>query len=159
QVATPSRAFYGQVSVFQLAQLFTRYGKALFERNIRYYIGSTSVNNAIAQTLRDEPEKLFYLNNGLTAISTTITPKPTARPERGEFSIKAFSIVNGAQTVGSIATLSRTQDLTASPAKLLIIIIELGAEADFGTSITQARNFQNQVRPVDFAALDPIQEK
>lgn len=156
----PHRAFYGQVSAAQLAQLFTQHGKSLFERNIRYYVGLSSVNTAIARTLREEPEKMFYLNNGLTAICTSIAPKPTARPERGEFVIEGFSIVNGAQTVGVIASVAASVDLIASPAKVFITLIELsGATDDFGTRVTQARNYQNQVRIVDFAALDPNQEK
>jgi len=157
---TPYRAFYGPVSVAQLAQLFAQHGKLLFERNIRYYMGLFGVNSAIARTLREEPDKMFYLNNGLTAVCTTITPKATARPERGEFVIRGFSIVNGAQTVGVIASVAGSMDLTDSPAKVFITVIELTGEADdFGGRVTQARNYQNQVRVVDFAALDPKQER
>jgi hypothetical protein len=55
QVTTPLRAFYGQISVAQLATLYDQHAKGLFERNIRYYMGSSGVNDAIANTLRDEP--------------------------------------------------------------------------------------------------------
>jgi hypothetical protein len=98
------------------------------------------------------------LNNGLTAICTRITPKPTAKPDKGEFEVEGFSIVNGAQTVGSIAGLARTMNLTDSVGRVLITLVELAqAPADFGTRVTYARNFQNQVRLVDFAALDKNQ--
>lgn len=157
-VRSPLRAFYGQISVAQLAALYEQHAKALFERNIRYYMGSSGVNDAIATTLRDEPAYLFYLNNGLTAICTRITPKPTAKPDKGEFEVEGFSIVNGAQTVGSIAGLARTMNLTDSVGRVLITLVELAqAPADFGTRVTYARNFQNQVRLVDFAALDKNQ--
>lgn len=158
QVTAPLRAFYGQVSVAQLASLYNQHAKALFERNIRYYMGSSGVNEAIVTTLREEPSYLFYLNNGLTAICTRITPKATAKPPKGEFEIEGFSIVNGAQTVGSIAGLARTTDLADSAGRVLITLVELAeAPAEFGTRVTYARNYQNQVRLVDFAALDKNQ--
>ncbi len=160
RVSSPLKAFYGQVSANQLAQLYHTHVKALFERNIRYFMGSSAVNSAITQTVQNEPGHLFYLNNGLTAICSKITPKPTASPDKGSFVIEGFSIVNGAQTVGSIATASSSTDLSTSPAKLLITLIELAeAPDDFGTRVTHARNYQNQVRLVDFVALDPFQER
>jgi hypothetical protein len=46
------------------------------------------------------------------------------------------------------------------PAKLLITIVEIGPDGgEFGIRITRARNHQNEVRGVYFAALDPTQER
>lgn len=160
RVETPFRAFYGQVSVAQLAALFATHQKALFERNIRNYLGSSGVNDAIRNTLREEPAHLFYLNNGITAVCTRIRPLPTAQPAGGEFDIAGFSVVNGAQTVGSIAQVARDLALTDSAARVFITLIEIGsAPGDFGSRVTFARNYQNQVRHIDFAALDPVQER
>lgn len=160
RVESPFSAFYGQVSVAQLAALFATHQKALFERNIRNYMGSSGVNDAIRNTLREEPAHLFYLNNGITAVCTGIRPLPTARPASGEFDISSFSVVNGAQTVGSIAQVARDLALTDSSARVFITLIEVGsAPQDFGSRVTFARNYQNQVRHIDFAALDPVQER
>ena len=154
------RILYGQISVSQLAELHKQYGKRLFEKNIRYYMGSTTVNEAIAETLQQEPNKLFYLNNGLTAICQALNAKPTAKQERGTFEIAQLSVVNGAQTIGSIARVSRDIDLSTSPAKVLITLIELkDAEPNFGSEVTKARNLQNQVSLLDFASQDPKQER
>lgn len=57
------RVLYGQVHVHQLAELYVKHQKSLFARNIRYFVGNNDVNEAIAQTLRDEPQSLFLLNN------------------------------------------------------------------------------------------------
>ncbi len=160
RVTKPFKAFYGQVSAAQLAHHYLAHGKGLFQRNIRYYMGSSDVNDAIAKTVRENPESLFYLNNGLTAICREIIPKPTAHPDCGEFDVKGFSVVNGAQTVGSIAGVASTTDISASPARLLVTVIEVGqAPNDYDVTITYCRNYQNQVRAIDFAALDPIQER
>jgi hypothetical protein len=75
------------------------------------------------------------------------------------FGLKKVSIVNGAQTAGSISTASLAGRISED-AKLLITIVEIGPGGDeFGIRITRARNHQNLVRGIYFAALDPTQER
>jgi len=83
----PRRAFYGLVSAGQLATLYRTHGKALLEKNIRHYLGGQSVNSAIARTVRERPEDLFYLNNGLTAVCSSVTPMPGGTNDLAAFSI------------------------------------------------------------------------
>ncbi len=158
QITVPRRAIYGQVSAAALAQLVEAHGKALFERNIRHYIGSIGVNTAIEETVKRRPGDFFYLNNGLTAVADTITPA-IGTPDRRNFRLTNISIVNGAQTAGAIATAARAG--TISPdAKVLLTVIEVGTNPDdISRQITKARNYQNVVRGVYFAALDPSQER
>src|SRR5262249_16385177 len=63
-VTTPRKAIFGQIKAADLAALVAAHGKALFERNIRHYLGSVSVNTAIEETVRRKPGDFFYLNNG-----------------------------------------------------------------------------------------------
>lgn len=157
-VVAPRKAFYGQISAAALAKLVDDHGKALFERNIRHYLGSVGVNTAIERTARTRPGDLFYLNNGITAVADTITPS-AGNNLQCSFGVTNLSIVNGAQTAGAIATATLSGQLSPD-AKLLITIIEIGDGADdIGLKITRARNHQNVVRGVDFAALDPNQER
>ena len=155
---SPRNAVYGQVSAVNLAHLVNTHGKSLFERNLRHYLGSVTVNTAIAETVQRRPGDLFYMNNGLTAVAETITQAAGTRA-RCNFNLTNVSIVNGAQTAGTIANAALTGDLSPD-AKLLITIIEIGNNPDdIGMRITKARNHQNVVRGVDFAALDPSQER
>jgi len=156
----PRRAYYGLVSAGQLADLYQQHGKALFERNIRHYLGRQTVNTAITTTVWERPEELFYLNNGITAVCTTVTPLPGATQEQGDFRLEGFSVVNGAQTVGSIATAQNTHGPVAATAQVLITLIDVGnGAANPGSEITRARNTQNAIRGLHFAALDPQQER
>lgn len=156
----PRRAFYGLVTAEQLALLYQQHGKAIFEKNIRYYLGAEGVNSAVTATVQNQPSELFYLNNGLTAVCSAITPAPGAAHERGLFTLEGFSVVNGAQTVGSIATVCNTIGAVSPDAKLLITLIEIGTVPDtLGLQITRARNTQNAVRDLHFAALSPQQER
>ena len=157
-ITAPHKAVYGQIRGDELARLVGTHGTALFERNIRHYLGSVGVNAAIEETVRRRPGEFFYLNNGITAVAESIMPA-VGTNERCVFGLKKVSIVNGAQTAGSITNASSVRQLSPD-AKLLITVIEIGAAAnDLGIKITRARNHQNEVRGVYFAALDPKQER
>lgn len=157
-ITTPRKAVYGQISAVQLADLVLDKGKALFERNIRHYLGSVGVNTSIEETVRRRPGDFFYLNNGITAVAEILI-QAGGDDAQCTFGLTNVSIVNGAQTAGAIANAAIAG--TISPdAKVLITVIEIGAGADdIGLRITRARNHQNVVRGVDFAALDPNQER
>ncbi|MEG4996737.1 AIPR family protein [Microcoleus sp. B4-D4] len=156
----PRRAFYGLVKASELASLYQQHNKSLFEKNIRYYLGAEDVNLAIAETVKEQPSELFYLNNGLTITCSVISLPSGHKQESTQFTLKDFSVVNGAQTVGAIASVYNASGSISADAKLLITIIELGTEIDnIGEKITGARNTQNAVRDVYFAALDSNQER
>jgi hypothetical protein len=156
--AAPRKVVYGQLKAAALAKLVESHGKALFERNIRHYLGAVGVNTAIEKTVRTHPADFFYLNNGITVVAESIT-QAAGTAQRCAFGLNCFSIVNGAQTAGAIATATSAGAISPD-AKLLITIIEIGNAADdLGMRITRARNYQSAVRGVDFAALDPKQER
>lgn len=157
-VSSPRKAIYGQITAASLAELVETHGKALFQRNIRHYLGSVGVNTAIEETVRRQPADFFYLNNGLTAVAESITPAH-GTPERCKFRLANLSIVNGAQTAGAIANAAIAGEISPD-AKILVTVIEIGAQGDdLGQRITRARNHQNVVHTIDFAALDPTQER
>ena len=156
----PRKAFYGLVKASDLAVLYQQHGKRLFEKNIRYYLGTEDVNSAIAETVRDQPSELFYLNNGLTITCSKVDLPSGHKQQSTKFTLQGFSVVNGAQTVGAIASVYSANSAISTDAKLLVTIIEVGTATDgIGVKITEARNTQNAVRDVYFAALDPNQER
>lgn len=157
-ITTPCKTVYGQISAATIAQLVADNGNALFERNIRHYLGSVGVNTAIEETVLRRPSEFFYLNNGITAVVQTLT-QAGGTPAQCIFGLTNVSIVNGAQTAGAIANAAVAGHVSPD-AKILITIIEIGPGGnDIGLRITRARNHQNVVRGVDFAALDPTQER
>lgn len=58
-VETPFKAYYGAVSVSAIGEWYNQYGNRLFAKNIRYYKGSTEVNQGIKDVLKNEPENFF----------------------------------------------------------------------------------------------------
>ncbi len=160
-IEEPRTTYYGMARLSDLVSLHENNGKALYERNIRYFLGSgkSDVNKAIQKTLQDSPENFFYLNNGVTAVCDLIEPKGTKNGVK-RLKVRGFSIINGAQTVASVAEFVRnnpTKDI--SGAKVMFTLIKATADGDFGKHITKARNHQNPVQMANFASLDENQER
>ena len=67
-------------------------------------MGSSEVNGAIAETLRSDAEYFWYYNNGVTIIAEDLKRQVIGGSDRtvGVFDCKNVTIVNGAQTVGTI---------------------------------------------------------
>lgn len=161
KVESPRATYYGVACLKDLVELHQEHGKALYERNIRYFLGSSKsdVNQAIKNTLHYAPDTFFYLNNGITAVCDQIAPKANKNGVK-KFKVRGLSIINGAQTVASAAEfVSQNPDRSIENAKVMLTLIKASADGEFGKSITKARNHQNPVQTANFAALDINQER
>lgn len=161
KVENPRTTYYGVARLADLVELHQTHGKALYERNIRYFLGSgkSEVNKAIKTTLHDAPADFFYLNNGVTAVCDLIEPKSGKNGVR-KFKVRGLSIINGAQTVASAAEFVRQYpDKNIDDAKVLLTLIKAPADGSFGKQVTKARNHQNPVQTANFASLDENQER
>lgn len=159
-IERPARAYYGVMRVRDLAALYQTYDHALVRENIRRYRGSSSVNEEITKTLLQAPEHFVYFNNGVTLLCEKITAVGATDVERklGRFQLEGVSIINGAQTVGTVAQRPLAHYDT-HPADVLVTCIQSsGDPADFGDRVTEYRNNQNAVLVEDFIALDDNQE-
>lgn len=161
KVENPRTTYYGVARLADLVALHKDKGKALYERNIRYFLGSSrsDVNKAIKTTLRDAPEDFFYLNNGVTAVCDLIEPKATKNGVK-KFKVRGLSIINGAQTVASAAEfVAQHPGSNIDDAKVMLTLIKAPADGPFGKRVTKARNHQNPVQTANFASLDENQER
>lgn len=161
KVESPRATYYGVARLADLVTLHQMHGKALYERNIRYFLGSSKsdVNKAIKTTLHDAPLDFFYLNNGVTAVCDQIEPKANKNGVK-KFKVRGLSIINGAQTVASAAEFVRQHPgKSIDDAKVMLTLIKASADGQFGKSVTKARNHQNPVQTANFASLDENQER
>lgn len=161
KIEEPRSTYYGVARLGDLVALHQTHGKALYERNIRYFLGSSKsdVNKAIKTTLHDAPGDFFYLNNGVTAVCDLIEPKATKHGAK-KFRVRGLSIINGAQTVASAAEFVRQYPgRSIDDAKVMFTLIKAPADGPFGKRVTKARNHQNPVQTANFASLDENQER
>jgi AIPR protein len=158
-VESPLRAVYGQVSASDVASWYRSHGNQLFARNIRNFLGSSEVNVSIGDTLKSDPEHFWYYNNGITIIAEELKKQAIGGSDRsiGQFDCKNVTIVNGAQTVG---TIGRNEVSSESLAFLQARIIEVrDQDSSLGKGITRASNTQNKIDARNFVALDLEQER
>ncbi|WP_221794344.1 AIPR family protein [Oceanobacter mangrovi] len=159
----PRNVIFGLMPLDELADLHNRFGLGLYEKNIRYFLGSgrRGVNAAIKQTLLKDPAGFVCLNNGITMVAAIAAPrgKPQNDKSAKNIDVTGLSIVNGAQTVSTIAQFKQQHpDADLSLARVIVTLIETGAD-DFHKQVTCARNLQNPVDLANFAALDDVQER
>jgi len=163
KVEVPRTTYYGLARLSDLVALHRTHGKALYERNIRYFLGSSKsdVNAAIQTTLRDAPDKFFYLNNGVTAVCDNVDQKGNKQATGfRRYQVRGLSIINGAQTVASAAEfMTQNPQSDIGSARVLFTLIKAPADGPFGKQVTRARNHQNPVQMANFAALDDTQER
>lgn len=158
-VESPLRAVYGQVSAVDVAGWYKSYGNNLFAGNIRNFLGSSEVNTAISKTLTSEAEHFWFYNNGITIIAESLKRQAIGGNDRsvGIFDCGKVTIVNGAQTVGTIGR-TLTEENNASFLQARIIEVS-DPESSLGKQITRASNTQNKIDARNFVALDPEQER
>lgn len=160
----PKAAYYGQVSGIEIADWWKNYNQRLFAKNLRELLGNSEINNEIAKTIETDPDNFWYYNNGITIVSKSITKTMLGGTSHsyGNFECKGISIVNGAQTVGTIGKYLQNkgakENLEKMSVSVRLISLE-NSEEDFGKYITRNNNRQNEIKSRDLVALDLVQQK
>lgn len=159
-IATPHPAYFGLIDGLQLKQWWKAHGKGLVASNIRHSLGVTDVNNQIRQTATYSPENFWYFNNGITLVADQAVKAPVGAASRsaGVFTFKGASIVNGAQTVSSLAKVEDDGKLGLVRVPFRVILLST-APVEFGQEVTRTNNLQNRIEPRDFVAQDPEQTR
>ncbi len=158
----PYQAFYGTASAGQIAAWYAQHGDRLFDANLRKALGPTDVNRSVTTTLKERGEHFWYFNNGITVLCQDIrkTGVGSANRSYGQFALTGVQVVNGAQTVTSIADAGRQDPECLEQAQVWVRLISLtDCPQDFGNAVTRATNTQNTVESRDFVALDPLQTR
>lgn len=159
---SPFVSYYGTVSAATVGEWYKIYGNTLFAKNIRFYKGCTDVNEGMKKVLMQEPDKFYYYNNGIKLLCKAIKrkAKDSTTNATGLFALEGVSLVNGAQTTGTIGSVFLENPEQVSKAMVMIQIIDLSnVDAETSTQITRLSNTQNRIENKDFAALDPQQER
>ncbi len=161
-LTAPHEVVYGLIPLSELVALSATHGDQLIASNIRRYKGSTEVNEEIASTVREDPSSFLYLNNGLTAYCDRLEVRAMDRGNAELKNIKAFgfSIVNGAQTLGTLAKSCIPSGAPEGFAFIRVISMErCDDDRNFAERITRCTNTQNEILARDYVALDPEQER
>ncbi len=159
-VGSPFPAYFGVIDGLTLKGWWVKHGKRVVSANIRHALGSTEVNNEIKTTASSSPERFWYFNNGITLIADEASKAPVsvASKSAGVFSLKGASVVNGAQTISSLARVTEDSKLAEVRVPVRVILLK-GAPEGFGGDVTRTNNLQNRIEPRDFVAQDDEQKR
>lgn len=158
----PYKSYYGTINCGNIAELAQNNPKRLFSKNLRSFIGLNSVNYDIVKSIIKTPEHFFYLNNGIVLLCKQINKSPynSGKRDVGKFKLHDVSVINGAQTVGSIKHAFDKQPDCVINACVFVKIISLeNTPKDFDKHITIASNTQNRIEKRDFISLDEQQNR
>lgn len=141
------------VSAKSLKEVFEKYeSEGLFNLNIRRYIRSKSVDDAIVESIKNEPSDFWFLNNGITIACNDFID------DGDNVKVYDFSIVNGGQTTTLIAKhLNNLDNDMFLMCKIIKNIEELDTmdSMKFFNNIAEATNSQKPIQPKDLKANAP----
>lgn len=159
-VAQPYSAYFGLIDGLQLKEWWDTWGKRIIAKNIRHNLGATDVNEAIRQTAENAPTDFWYFNNGITLIAEerSRAPKMAASRSSGIFEFKGVSVVNGAQTISTLARVANEENLGQVRVSIRVVVLS-EAPTNFGQEVTRTNNLQNRIEGRDFVAQDPQQSR
>lgn len=152
------RALMTTVTGAWLHDLYKRYHVNLFSANVRDYLGSrasdSNINNGIKQSAEKAPGDFWVYNNGITALVNDYTLGNKTR-SGVKIEIQGISIVNGAQTTGSIGSMDVAPDASI---RLPIRLVKTN-DSNLVEKIVRFNNSQNKVQAADFRSTDSIQTR
>lgn len=151
----------GVVNGKEIAQLVKQFGGTLFDQNIRKVLSSSKTNEEMVGTAVRTPQDFWYFNNGITFISSSIRcDKLKPAPKNQTFHLENASVVNGAQTCGSLAAAMEECSEAVDEIFVTVRVIALSdREEGFEGNVTRYTNTQNIVGGREFVALDPWQQE
>ena len=91
--------------VYDLVEIYNSLGDKLFDKNVRCKIKKdvTGVSEAILETLKNNPDQFWILNNGITMIADKIEMYKSHSILISCEGGGSFSVINGAQTISTCA--------------------------------------------------------
>lgn len=133
-----------------LRSLYTHYHSDLFSANYRGFLGSfkQKINTGIKLSAERTPSNFWAFNNGITILTNSYENK------QGKTLLHGISIINGAQTTGTLGAIPTTVPLDA--VKIQTRIIQSTDTTLIG-DIVKFNNTQNRITAWDSFSNDPIQ--
>lgn len=157
EINTNWRSSVYTVSGSWLKLLYDKYENDLFSANYRNFLGISKrgrkkINHGIRTTVETKPSDFWAYNNGITILTTKYFPNPE---NNNETILEGISIINGAQTTGSIAHSSLGE---LDKVRVMCRVIESSDEKTI-SSIIEYNNTQNEITTWDKYSKNPEQER
>ena len=134
--------------------LYEKYGDKLYSANYRGFLGADGrkrVNSGIRVTVEKEPRDFWAFNNGITILTLAM------HDTDGELWLNGISIINGAQTSGTIGSTDKART-PLGDVQLLCRLIECSDQSTID-KIVRFNNTQNAITTWDRFSNDVDQRR
>lgn len=129
--------------------------------NVRGYLIKSKYNKNIINSLKNEHEKFFMFNNGITITAEKIEVSEVNSGKKYLFEIDNFQIVNGGQTIRSIYSFfeqcEEEEIVKLREAYILLRIFKVQKDDILKNQIAQYTNSQNAISDIHLKSIDPLQ--
>ena len=136
-----------------LRNLYLAHDDKLFSANYRGFLGigrkKNKINNAISQSGEKTPTDFWAFNNGITILTHEIYI------DDGKTYLRGMSIINGAQTTGSLGSIDTKTSLDGVKVLCRAVICQ---DTDKARLIVKYNNTQNSISSWDQYSNDPDQK-
>lgn len=137
------------VKASSVKHLYEKYSmRGLFSYNLREHIGQKSVDDAIDRTIKNEKDRFWFYNNGITIGCEHFFK------DGNRIKLYGFSIINGAQTttkIGKSKLIDEKNDFVLS-CKVVKAENSVEKDGDFIGKISEASNSQKPIKQRDLKA-------
>jgi hypothetical protein len=150
------KAYVGSVPGNWLHTIYTKYGDTLFSANYRGFLGSgrrRRVNTGIKESAENRPADFWAFNNGITVLTITMKSKEKSKARI----LGGMSVINGAQTTGSIGSVDLAKK-SITDLRVLCRVIEC-SDPETIADIVRFNNTQNAITSWDQYSNDPDQKR
>lgn len=134
------------VSLKSIYDSFNEIQDIVFEGNVRYLNSNSKINDGIKNTILNDMNNFHLLNNGVTIVCEECRDNNA----KSYFDVKAGSIINGAQTVGTIintlAAMSDEERTNYDKSFVFIKIISFSKDSSLINEMVYTLNTQNQMK-------------
>ena len=125
--------------------------------NVRGFVTNSKYNPNIIKSLKDEPNKFFMYNNGITIVAKNIEGRKINGDKRVKLEISDFQVLNGGQTVRSIHEFNKQSSENISKylskSEVLVRIFKTNTETNEINKIAEYTNSQNSIKSSDLKSL------
>lgn len=133
-------------SLIRLYELY--YSRGLLAQNLRYYVKSKKVDDAIKNTIKKDYQNFWYMNNGIIFLTKDYEINSKY------ITLKDFSIINGGQTTALIGNMKDQLNGLEFyiPTKIVLDKEKYAEDSSFASKVAQATNSQKAIQPKDLIA-------
>jgi len=135
------------ISAQSLKDLYLKYGSSgLFSSNLRFYVKATKIDNSIKETIKNDPDKFWYYNNGIIVTCSDY------RIIGNNIEFSNFSIVNGGQTTTLIGNTVFDNDFGITCKIIKNKYQDEDTNMEFLAKVAEASNTQKPIKVKDLIA-------